>query len=159
MSTSNFNSFQSDVHFFASSIEKFIFLATDLFFLLHVCLYVNASDHMTVPRQFQDAILFAVTKTKRCVGIKIFNHPNVSDRNGNLDDNFDDYIDRCVRDAIDLKKSIEEGTQTIENDPRIVKNPDSGQLIDMEKLVEIQSKSEIFAMFFLLCVLDDTRNS
>lgn len=106
-------------------------------------------DGSPVPREFQDAILLAVTTTKRCVGIKIFNQANVSDRNGNLDGDFEDYIDRCIRDAINLKESIDSGLHDIENDPNIVKNLGSNQYIEMEELLELQSKREIFRVFVI----------
>lgn len=84
----------------------------------------------------------AVTATKQCVGIKIFKHPHVSDQNGNSDGNFDDYIDLCVRDAVELKQSIEAGEHSIENDERIVKNPTTNHLVDVEKLLELRAKSK-----------------
>lgn len=100
-------------------------------------------SEISVPREFKDAILLAITSTKRCIGIKIFNDPYVSDQNGNLDGDFEEYIDRCIHDAVDLKESIEMGSHNIENDPKIVKNPNADQYVDMEKLLELRSKSKI----------------
>lgn len=98
-----------------------------------------------VPKEFQDAVLLAVTTTKRCVGIKIFHQPFESNRDGN----FDEYIDRCIRDAVDLKESIENGVHNIENDSKIVPTPNIGQHVDLEKLLELRSKSKI--PFHLYC--------
>lgn len=71
-----------------------------------------------------------------------------------MDDDYDfieEYIDRCVRDAINLKESIELGMYNIENDPKIVKNPNSEQYIDIEKLLELRSKSECSFFAVILC--------
>lgn len=84
------------------------------------------------------------------MGIKIFNQPNVSDQNGNLDGSLADYIDRCVRDAVDLKESIEAGLHNIENDEKIVKNPKTDQYVEIDKLLELRAKSKLllFACLF-----------
>lgn len=96
----------------------------------------------SVSSEFQEALLLAVTTTKQCVGIRIFKDSYVSDQNGNLDDDFEAYIDRCIRDAIDIKREIEVGMHDIENDPQIVKNPKSDH-IDLEKLLELRAKSKM----------------
>lgn len=96
-------------------------------------------DVLAIPNEFQDAILLAITTTKRCVGIKIFHQPFVSDHNGN----FDEYVDRCIRDAVDLKESIEMGVHNIENDAKIILNPAADRYIDIEKLLEQRSKSKM----------------
>lgn len=97
----------------------------------------------SVPSEFQDAILLAITPTKHFIGIKIFKDIFVSDQNGNMDDDFDEFIGRCVRDAVDLKQSIEAGMHYLENDPRIVKNPNSNRYVDMEKLLELRKESKV----------------
>lgn len=106
----------------------------------------------SVPSEFHDAILLAVTPTKHCVGIKIFNESCLSDQNGNLDDDFEAFIDRCIRDAIQMKREIEVGMHDIENDPKIVINP-SSDLIDTEKLLELRAKGKNrFIAASFLCV-------
>lgn len=114
---------------------------------------VFCACEFSVPREYRNAILLAVTTTKQCVGINIFNHSYVSDQNGNLDDDFEDYIDRCVRDAADLKISIEAGRHDFENDPRIVKNPKSvPSYVTVDQLLEIRSKSTIHYILLLLYI-------
>lgn len=88
-------------------------------------------------------MLLAVTTTRQCVGIKIFNRPYLWDKNENVHDDVEEYIERCIREAIDLKQSIEIGLhKNIENDSRIVSNLNSDQYIEVEKLIELQSKSK-----------------
>lgn len=96
-----------------------------------------------VPREFRNAFLLAVTPAKRCVGIKIFNQPDVSDSNGNLDGNFDNYIGRCIRNAAELKELVEAGVHSIENDERIVKHIKDDHCVDAENLWELRSISKI----------------
>lgn len=94
---------------------------------------------LAVPKEFQDATLLAVTNTKRCVGIRIFHHPFAPDRG----ETFEGYMARCIRDAVDLKESIEIGVHNIENDAKIVPVPNADQYIDIGKLLDLRSKREI----------------
>lgn len=88
-------------------------------------------------------MLLAVTTTRQCVGIKIFNRPYLWDKNENVHDDVEEYIERCIREAIDLKQSIEIGLhKNIEKDSKIVSNLNSDQYIEVEKLIELQSKSK-----------------
>lgn len=96
---------------------------------------------LSVPREFLEGILLAVTPTKHCVGIKIFDDSCELDQNGNLDNDFEAFIDRCIYDAVELKKAIEVGAPDIENDPRIVKNPNSDSF-DIEMYLEQRAKSK-----------------
>lgn len=107
---------------------------------------------ISVPSDFCEAILLAVTPAKHCVGIKLFDDTCVTDHNANLDDDYEAFIDRCLRDAIDLKRVIESGMHDIENDPKIVGNPNSDH-IDVEKTLVLRAKSKIrflLRFFFVL---------
>lgn len=95
--------------------------------------------NFAVPKEFQDATLLAVASSERCVGIKIFHQPFEADRDGNLGD----YTDRCIRDAVVLKDSIEMGAKYIENDPKIVPMPNADQYIDVEKILEQRAKRKL----------------
>ncbi|XP_031625730.1 uncharacterized protein LOC116342320 [Contarinia nasturtii] len=71
-----------------------------------------------IPTEFRDAMLLTVAPDKRCVGIKLF-----SQSNENVMPTLDNYIDRSVKRAIELKSSIENGLCDVEQNKQIVLNP------------------------------------
>lgn len=101
---------------------------------MSLCLCVSIC---AVPKEFEDATLLAVGTNKRCVGIKMFHQPYAADRDGG----FEEYIERCIRNAVVIKESIEMGVKTIENDAKIVQIPDADQYVDVEKSLEQRAKS------------------
>lgn len=87
-------------------------------------------------------MLLAITPAKHCVGVKLFADARVTDYNGNSDDDYGSFIDRCLHDAIDLKEAIESGKHDVDHDPRIVKSP-KNDYINVEKMLELRAKSKI----------------
>lgn len=128
----------------------FSFYYIEFFGIPIVYVHVFVLFEFSVPREFREAILLAVTPTKHCVGIKVFDHSYVSDQNGNVDNDYDSYIDRCVREAAEIKKAIELGMydmHEIENDPKIVRNPNCDQF-DIDNFLELRAKSKICLLWF-----------
>lgn len=92
------------------------------------------------PNEYEDAILFAVTPKKQCLGIKVFDEPNLPDVNDNVAEDFEAYVDRCIQSAIDLKASIEKGIFDMD-DPKIVQNFQT-DYADVQQIVDENTKSE-----------------
>lgn len=101
--------------------------------------------NILVSRQFDDAMIFAITPNKRCVGIIVFPESYDSDINGNVQDD----LEGCIASAIELKESIEYGTLMcdIKQHPRIIQNPDTSG-VDMQSLVQLRAQSKIYANFY-----------
>lgn len=89
---------------------------------------------MKIPKEFQDALLYAVTPEKKCVGIKIFAE---SDSKIEFDSTgFECFIDLSVKSAIELKTSIENGQICdINKNKQIISNPIDGKYTDSEFLI------------------------
>lgn len=86
---------------------------------------------------------------KRSVGIKIFAEPYASDMNGNVLDDLEEYVDRCIEKSIELKQSVECGMLTHDDlgkHPKIIQNP-STNCVDMQHLVQLREQSNEIAYF------------
>lgn len=94
----------------------------------------------SVPKEYEDAILLAVTPKKQCVGIKVFYESNLPDMNDNVVEDFHAYIDQCFQSAINLKTSIETGIFDM-NDPKIVQYPRTN-MVDIQHIIDENTKSE-----------------
>lgn len=102
-----------------------------------------------VPIEYQNAVLYAITPKKQCVGIKIFAESVNVDENSNSGTEIEQYIDRCVEQALEMKSSVEDGSCDIETNAKIILNPRS-KCVDMDVLVSLQSRCKANILFDLL---------
>lgn len=68
--------------------------------------------------------------------------------NGNIEENLDSYVDRCLQSAVELKQLIENGTFD-NNNPKIVHNPRT-EHIDLEFMIKTKKKRNIHFFIFQL---------
>lgn len=91
----------------------------------------------TIPNEYKNALLFAITPNSKCVGIKIFSNNEKSVENNNI--TLENYIDESIISAIELKSSIENGRCDIEQcDEIVLKTPTT--FIDAESLIRSRTK-------------------
>lgn len=100
---------------------------------------------------FQRTIIFGVTPNRRCVGIKIFPEPLQMDENENMSVELEDYIDRCVEQAIKLKQEVDCGLCAVEENKKIDLYP-SAACVDPEYIIRSRVKRKNSSIFFLFII-------